>query len=457
VWGTKRDDDLMQITMGGKIGKKHSLAFILLGVRLSFFLAEVSSLSINHGRPKRAASGTRMPATRTPTARARHGDVCIHYSPSFQRHVAQCNSEVLKSFEFLDQAQEAYPDAVTVPLQNCSFVAIAGGGLEESTAYATENDLNIPIHDSQVEILIAAMPLEKSIAEMIKDTVLNSRWTGFTPERIRYNFQHFRSMLESKLQLGSAVMTVVNYFPQVLLYDCRQVEDRLNFLLAPLPPLLDHDDLDWPLLAFQGYGAGWSVNQVKQALQTVPHVVLSMYLEDTFSMRPSLLYLITALQVPYQSVDRVRLELEDVGSDEYTFAYLHGTLGLTWKQLHVTIQAFPCLSVGNTEPTWEMLETNVRTVLREDALHYLQRRLQVGPSIVEAMIKTHPRLSTYSVEGKIRQTLDALQAKLGFSSREIRQVILRMPSLIGMSVTDTPEKGLSQRLVFFRNTGVYKW
>jgi hypothetical protein len=36
-------------------------------------------------------------------------------------------------------------------------------------------------------------------------------------------------------------------------------------------------------------------------------------------------------------------------------------------------------------------------------------------------------------------------------------VILRMPSLIGMSVTDTPEKGLSQRLVFFRNNGVYEW
>ena len=267
-------------------------------------------------------------------------------------------------------------------------------------------------------------------------------------------------MLESKLQLGAAAMAIVNNFPQVLLYDCCQVEDRVKFLLAPLSPLLNDggDDLDWPLLAFQGYGAGWSVDQVKRALQTVPHVVLSMYLEDTFAMRPSLLYFISALQVSFKSVDQVRLELEDVGSDEYTFAHLHGTLGLTWKQLHVMIQAFPCLCVGDTEPTWEMLmQTNVRSVLREDALHYLQRRLQVGPSTVEAMIKTHPRLSTYSVKGKIRPTLDALQAKLGFSSSEVRQVILRMPSLIGMSVTDTPEKGLSQRLIFFGEKGMYEW
>lgn len=429
---------------------------MIFAFALSCFLTNVSSLSINHHWSPRASSV--LPATRTPTSSATNGNVSIHYSPSFQRHVVHSNSKVLESFGFLDQAQEEYPSVVTAPLPTCSFIPIAGGGLEESTAYATEYDGNVPMNKSHVDALIKAIPLEKSIAEMIKETIPLSRWIGLTPERIRSNFQQFQSLLESKLRLGSAAMAIVNNFPQVLLYDCRQVEDRLNFLLAPLPPLLldnGNDNLaDWPLLAFQGCGASWSVDQVKQALQTVPHVVLSMFLEDTFSMRPSLIYFIAALQVSYDSADQARLELQDVGSDEYTFAYLHGTLGLTWKQLHVTIQAFPCLSVGDTEPTWEMIETNVRSVLREDSLHYLQRRLQVGPNTVEAMIKTHPRLSTYSVEGKIRPTLDALQAKLGFSSSELRKVILRMPSLIGMSVADTPEKGLSQRLCFFGCKGV---
>jgi hypothetical protein len=290
---------------------------------------------------------------------------------------------------------------------------------------------------------------------MIQETVPLARWTGFTPDRIRSNFQQLKILFETKLQLGSATTTVVNNFPQVLLYDSRHVEERLNFLLAPQPPEIDDSDLDWPLLAFRGYGLGWSINQIRQALEALPHVVLSMHLEDTFAMRPSLFYFLSALQISYQNIDQVRLELDHVGGDVYTYAYLHGTLGVTWKQLNMMIQACPCLSVCIIEPTWEMIGTNIRSMFKEDALNYLQRRLQVGASTIEAMIKTHPRLTTYiNIDGKIQPTLDALQSKLGLSSSELRKVIFRMPSLVGISAAESPEKGLSQRLAFFGDEGI---
>ena len=166
-----RDDSLIQCTMK----TKHNLAFTL-----SFLLTSASSFSINPCRPpRRATSFLLLPATRTPstTIDTQNDDISIHYSPFFQRHVVQCQTNVLASFEFLDQAQEAYPNAVTAPSSTCPI--IAGGGLEESTAYAMEYDVKVPVNDSHVDTLIEAMSLETSIAEMIKETVPLSRWTGF--------------------------------------------------------------------------------------------------------------------------------------------------------------------------------------------------------------------------------------------------------------------------------------
>lgn len=425
--------------------QRQRLAIACLGMLLSFF-ASVSCLSI---APKQHWRATSLFSASSPEATNTNGTLTIHYSYSFQRHVVRNDNQVLESFEFLDQAKEAYPTANVVPLQE--YALIAGGGLDETTAYVTEYGVN-NVDDSLIQTLIESMPLEEHVAQLLKEVVPLERWAGFTPDRIRLHFQQLESLLESKLQLTSVAAVVVNNFPQVLLYDPLLVEERLEFLLSPLPPSFDEDCLDWPILASQGYGAGWSIEQIRQALQDVPHVVLAMHLEDAFAMKPSLFFFLSALQVSYQDVDRVRLELDEWG-DIYTFAYLHGNVGLEWKQLSIMLQAFPCLSLCDTEPTWEMMSKHVRSVLKVDSLHYMQRRLQVGPSTIESMIKTHPRLSTYSVHGKIQPTLNALQSKLGLSSAELRKVILRMPSLIGTSVAESSERGLTQRLVFFCDEG----
>ena len=437
------------ITMKKRRTKRQRLALASLGILLSF-LGSVSSLTI--ARQQRATtialSGAKPPEVTTTTTSI--NELNLHYSYSFQRHVVQSKDKMLASFEFLDDAREAYPTATMVPMKE--YALIAGGGLEETTAYAMEGDVRVD--KSLVDSIFQAMPLEENVAEAMKESLPLSRWAGFTPERIRSNFQQLDLMLERKLQLNSAAVATVKNFPHVLLYDPRLVVERLDFLLAPLPPDVGNDS-DWALLASQGFGAGWTIEQLRLALQAVPHVVLAMHLEDAFAMRPSLFYFLSVLQVSYHDVDQVRLKLDEWG-DIYSFAYLHGIVGLDWLQLSVMLQAFPCLAVCDTEPTWEMMGPDVRSVLKEDALHYLQRRLQVGPNTIEAMIKTHPRLSAYSVEGNIQPTLNALQSKLGLSSRELRKVILRMPSLIGMSVAESLDRGLTQRLKFFYDEGTSK-
>lgn len=72
-----------------------------------------------------------------------------------------------------------------------------------------------------------------------------------------------------------------------------------------------------------------------------------------------------------------------------------------------------------------------------------------------AFLQTHPHLSYYKTNN-LMKNFDAYQDKLGLSSRELRKVILRMPSLLGMSV-DTEENdtksALDERLDFFFNEG----
>lgn len=408
--------------------RRRRLSLACLGI----VLVSVSPLSTRNGqRASSSLSSTKKTLDEANT-------LCIHYSYSFQRHLVYTNDKIVASYEFLDDARAAHPTAIVGPLQG----PVAGAGLEEPTA--PDDD----VQDSLIESICDA--LDDNTARVLRASVPVSRWAGLTPEIVRFRYQQLDSLLQTKLQLspGSSAASITNNFPHVLLYDPRQVEERLDFLLAPL----DRDSSvdDWPLLASKGYGAGWTVAQLRQALQSVPHVVLAMYLEDAAAMKPSLFYFLSVLRVSYPTIDQVRLQLDQwIGGDIYTFAYLH-EIGIGWPQLSVTLQAFPCLCFADTEPTWEMLG-HVRTVLKEDALHYLQRRLQVRPSTVQAMIKTHAQLSTYSIEGKIEPTLNALQSKVGFSSSELRKVILRMPSLVGMSIDESSGRGLMQRLQFFHH------
>jgi len=57
-------------------------------------------------------------------------------------------------------------------------------------------------------------------------------------------------------------------------------------------------------------------------------------------------------------------------------------------------------------------------------------------------------LSTYNARNKILPTLDMLQRKLDLKSAELRKLILRMPSLVGMG-----SAAFEDRLDFFTNEG----
>ena len=103
----------------------------------------------------------------------------------------------------------------------------------------------------------------------------------------------------------------------------------------------------------------------------------------------------------------------------------------------------------NLETGWEILARGpVRSKLQRSTLDYLRRRLQIGPSDVYRLLKTHTRLSTYNARNKILPTLDMLQRKLNLKSAELRKLILRMPSLVGMG-----SAAFEDRLDFFTNEG----
>lgn len=66
----------------------------------------------------------------------------------------------------------------------------------------------------------------------------------------------------------------------------------------------------------------------------------------------------------------------------------------------------------------------------------------------------HSRLSTYGIDN-IKTTLDALQNQLGLSSEELKNLVIRMPSIIGIQVSEEGAPStLLKKANFFYNEGM---
>jgi len=257
---------------------------------------------------------------------------------------------------------------------------------------------------------------------------------------------------------------VIAEFPQVCLYDVREVEDRIRFMTLPVHEQIRKDhtqprasvkkNVDYYTMMRKGYGAGLTIEQATQAIRAVPQL-LSMYHED--SKKPSMLYFYNELGVSHQLLELTRLELGSRlsgcdSSDVYAFAYLN-SIGVDWVNIRILIDAIPLVTFCDKEPGWEVLEKSspVRSELHVGMLNFLRKRLQIDTSDLHAMIKVHSRITSYKVASNLLPTLNAIQDRLFLSSRDLQRIVLRMPSITGMSVESTNDKisALDARIDFF--------
>jgi hypothetical protein len=135
-------------------------------------------------------------------------------------------------------------------------------------------------------------------------------------------------------------------------------------------------------------------------------------------------------------------------SDAFTFAFL-SSIGVSWQQLRILLAALPLWTTCNLDPSWDIMQRGpVRSMLKRQSLDYLRQRLQVRPSDIYRMLKTHTRLSSYDACFKLRPTFDKLQGSLRLSSVDMRKLVLRMPSVMGAG-----KRALDDRIDLFANRG----
>ena len=231
-----------------------------------------------------------------------------------------------------------------------------------------------------------------------------------TPESITKNYGRVVNLLsQGNAHAGGGTAFVLQNFPQLCLYDCSELESLVEFLLQPLPPesipsvamVADRlggavsgrsgTGVDWPALAGQGYGAGLTVDQASSAIRMMPEL-LSLYHED--SRKPSLMYMYNQMKfpIPPNLIDEASVQINLEGTDptdQHTFAYLN-SIGISWSQLRILASSLPLWTTCALEPGWELFQKGpVRSMLKRPALDYLRQRLQIGPSDIYRLLKTH--------------------------------------------------------------------
>lgn len=355
---------------------------------------------------------TALHGVRSDCIREEHG-AFIRFSHSFQRHVVyDSNRTVLGSFEFLDNAMDEHPEAKLVRMGLQTFDneliylgCFAGSGAKEQTAYREFMNITSPEHSSRVTVaydalmtlstLAAEVPsAQNAMALYLADNAGKLRFLTHSPGTIKENYKGITKILKHLLGMDAMESRehILSKFPQMCLYDIWDIAERLQFLLSPLPPtpfMEKGNDLDWPQLASQGYGAGLTRRQLRDALQGVPHI-LAMYYQDAI-MKPELGYYLHVLHAPFELSDIARIELKDyldgaTISDMAHFTFLK-SLGLSWGQLRIILAAFPTIVSCDIMPSWEMLNKGIiRKELIPQTLNYFQNRLQIRPPQVKAML-----------------------------------------------------------------------
>ena len=355
----------------------------------------------------------------------------LQYSYNFRRHVVRDGKQrVVRSFLWLDEALESFPDARMLPLEllppqliitNRTLLVAGAGGFPD---YSSDN-----MRGEQTSYPPAAATVDDS------------------------NEQKIRIILETVLKwFPSQVQELVKQWPAIASYPPHELHERIEFLLAPVPnsTILDKvnytDDIDWPLLFHNDHcGAGMSVAQVSHALQIVPQYVLRLPQLPSLQIgwEPQLLILYE--QTPSVVLEMAHSKLGDAWLAGTTtvetalFAYLHWK-GWEWTQCRIILHACPCL----LQPALEVVghEHGLRKLMPE-SLTYLHARLQLRPWHLQAMFKTHTRLTGYRVE-QLERNMNWLQHSLRLSYSQLQAVVLEMPSLLGASVDS-----LHERLAFW--------
>ena len=349
----------------------------------------------------------------------------IFYSPNFHRHVvAEVDgneiSQVLESFAFLDEAEQKYPQARrALTMHSFKIESMAGLGLEDRDGYiqACTERLAGKEDDDKVPSTLASTARGPQI----------------------HRLQEICNQLTAKI--GSSFLS---FFPQD---EHNLVCERIQFLLAPIPPEIK-EAMDWPQTFFQGYGAGFTDTQAVSAILGLRHLLFADP-NAALKEKPPIAYFIAALGVTVESLNQARDALSSLLDGECvpdvaTFAYLK-SLGISWDQCSILVQAFSVSVLScAVDRTWEVYHGPGRKQLSEESINYLRQRFQLYPSEVVCMLRTHSRLSTYSVR-VLKSHADALQSEFSLSSRSLRQLILKSPSVLGVS-----ESKVAQRASFFR-------
>jgi hypothetical protein len=300
----------------------------------------------------------------------------------------------------------------------CQRQRVAGGGLDEEVAYSSTSE--------------------------IKQVGTSCSPSGETLQKYKFVVTNLYESIISKLAPSGTGETAESaLLERFRPFERHFVRERMLFMLSPMANKSEFQGEDWPKTHYNGFGAGLTEAQALTAISVLPHL-LSLDPLDANRQKPNLAVMYQELKVPFLLIDQANVELDFwlIGTspvDVAVFAFLY-SLGITWDQCRILLSAFPFLVMSGLDPSWELCQTGpVRSVLREDSLLYLRMRLQLTCSEVFAMIKTHSRLSSYTVEN-LKVHLDALQSKLFFRSRELRQLVLRSPSLLGVSLSKVDER-----------------